>query len=77
MKCRECPIGRRFAVGSVYCRTYGMIIREDHECTLKGGLRREDGDADHRDNREEGTELQEDGERAAGFVPRILRGSGE
>ena len=44
MKCRECAEGRRYAEGSVWCVQYGMIIREDHECTREGGRLREDGD---------------------------------
>ena len=36
MICRNCPEGRRFARGSVECRPYGMIIREDHEGTREG-----------------------------------------
>lgn len=36
MICRNCPEGRRFARGSVECRRYGMIIREDHEGTREG-----------------------------------------
>ena len=44
MKCRECAEGRRFSEGGVWCVQYGMIIREDHECTREGGRLREDGD---------------------------------
>lgn len=44
MKCKQCPEGRRFARGSVECRLYGFIIREDHEGTREGCKRHEDGD---------------------------------
>ena len=51
--------------GSVYCHLYGIIIREEHECTREGGLRHErDADPDGQGNRE-GTELQEDSGGAA------------
>jgi hypothetical protein len=36
MRCRECPAGRRFSAGSVFCLQYGIIIREDHECSREG-----------------------------------------
>lgn len=36
MKCKNCPEGRRYAAGSILCTWYGMIIREDHECTGEG-----------------------------------------
>ena len=56
MKCRECHQGRKFAEGSVYCRIYGMIIREDHECGQKGGRPRE-RDEDQREPGEDETEI--------------------
>ena len=34
MTCRECGRGRLFTKGSVYCVPMGMIIREDHQCSL-------------------------------------------
>ena len=71
MRCAECRRGRRFAVGSVYCRLYGMIIREDHECGMKGGLRREGNESDRHQGEDE-TELQEDGAGAAGRLQIVL-----
>lgn len=48
MKCKQCGQGKRFAHGSVYCIHYGMIIREDHECTGEGArIRERERDADH------------------------------
>ena len=44
MKCRECAEGRPFAQGSVNCLLYGMIIRENHECTLTGARKKESAD---------------------------------
>lgn len=61
MICRDCPEGRRFAQGSVYCIRYGMIIRENHECRLEGGKRHDGGAADHGKGIREETGLQEDG----------------
>ena len=64
MKCRECVQGRRFSAESVYCVMYGMIIREDHECTRKGGQRRERDEGDGAEMRG-GTEIHEDSSGAA------------
>ena len=44
MKCMECHQGRRFAEGSIYCRIYGMIIRESHECKREGWKIHDDDD---------------------------------
>ena len=38
MTCEKCVNARRFAEGGVYCVQYGMIIRADHECRLKGAV---------------------------------------
>ena len=66
MKCRECAEGRRFSEGGVWCVQYGIIIREDHECTREGGRRREDGDGDPGGEMQGETEDQPgDGEGAA------------
>lgn len=74
MKCMDCHQGRKFAEGSVYCRIYGMIIREDHECTRDGWKihdeeEREQGndkeavlDGDGRDHRGDGRDRVDDGE---------------
>lgn len=59
MKCKNCPEGRRFAAGSVNCILYGMIIRDEHECTLEGG-KRHDRAADHGAESEDAAELQEE-----------------
>ena len=56
MKCRDCAEGRRFSAGSVFCLQYGMIIREDHDCTQKGGRLRE-RDEDQRGESEDKAEI--------------------
>ena len=73
MRCSvtECESGRRFAAGSVYCRVYGMIIREGHECRLKGARQRDRAESD-RDGGEEGAGLQEDSAGAAGRLQIVL-----
>lgn len=76
MKCRNCPEGRRFAAGSIYCRLYGMIIRDDHECGRKGGKRHERFAGDPGEERQE-TGPQENGTAAAGGMPGVLPGAGE
>ena len=66
MNCKNCPEGRRFAKGSIDCLLYGMIIREDHECTREGGKRHEtDGTAGDGPDIREGTELSENSSGAA------------
>lgn len=67
MTCGKCPEGRRFAKGSTYCRMYGMILREEHECTRRGGNRHDaaGGTADNGEDGENSTELQENGSGAA------------
>ena len=50
MICRECPDGRKFAKGTVYCVFFGMYIRDDMECVRSGkndeAERAADGDQD-------------------------------
>ena len=60
MKCRECAEAKPIGGGGVLCIRYGIIIGADHECTLKGGRRREQGD-DQRGTGAEETGLSEDG----------------
>ena len=36
MICRDCGDGRKFAKGTVYCRYYGIYIRDDAECVRSG-----------------------------------------
>ena len=76
MICKDCPEAKRFAPGSVICLFYGMIIREDHNCTLERG-RKHERDGNYRERGENGSGLQEDGRPDTGCVPRVLSGSGE
>lgn len=64
MRCVECRHGRPFAEGAVNCVYYGMIIRAEHECTLKGKEAKDEGDDQHKDG-EDGTEAGRDGAGAA------------
>jgi len=67
MICRECKHGRRITrreQACVYCLLYGMIIRENHECTRKGAALR-DGDDDQREELRGETELYENSGGAA------------
>ena len=36
MKCKECAEARRFSTEAVFCVQYGMILSNEHECTLPG-----------------------------------------
>lgn len=53
MKCRECAEGKRISEDGIWCIQYGMIIREEHECRLKGGRPRGDDDDQHREGGDE------------------------
>ena len=75
MICRECPEGKHYMRGSVFCRLYGIIISENHKCTDGGN--RHDRDGDHSTDGEGKAELQEDSCGADGSVPVVLSGSGE
>lgn len=41
MKCKRCPEGRRFAAGCTFCRWYGMILPDEHECRQERGKQHE------------------------------------
>ena len=64
MRCRECAEGKAIGGDGILCIQYGIIIGSNHECTLKGGRRRE-RDEDHGEQGEGETELSEDGRGAA------------
>ena len=36
MICRDCKKAKRYAIGSMYCLLYGIIIDERHEGTREG-----------------------------------------
>ena len=76
MICGECPEGKHYMRGSVYCLLYGIIINEKHICTRDGG-NRHDRDGDHSTDGKGTAELQEDSCGAAGSMPVVLSGSGE
>ena len=42
MKCKECAEARRFSTEAVFCVQYGMILSNEHECTLPGAMEKED-----------------------------------
>lgn len=78
MKCRDCPEGRAFAEGSVFCIPYGMIIRGEHECTLRAWEDTEDDGTDgQRQRGDDETGLQKDGRRTAETLPGVLSESGK
>ena len=80
MKCKNCPEGRRFADGAVNCLLYGMIIREDHECTREGGKRHDRAAEDDGERSDEGENADEAGGGRRGpaeKVPGILYESAE
>ncbi len=76
MICKRCPEGRRYAAGSTICRFYGMILRDDHECTLERGKKHE-RDKNYRLNGYEGPAVRENSGWFAGGVPELLSESGE
>ncbi len=76
MKCKRCPEGRRYAAGSTICRFYGMIIRDDHECTLQRGQEHERNN-NYRLEGYAGPAVRENGGWFAGRGEEFLPGSGE
>ena len=58
MKCKNCPEGKHYMSGSAYCVLYGMIIRDEHECTREGG-RRHERDADNSEEQRTGAEIRQ------------------
>lgn len=77
MICKNCPEGRMYATGSVFCTLYGMIIREDHECYREGGKRHAGEPGGDRENSTDQTELQQDGGNAAGGMPGVFQRTSE
>lgn len=60
MRCKDCAEGKPIGGNGVLCIQYGIIIGEDHECTLKGGRPREEDD-DHGEHGEgESAEAEND-----------------
>ena len=68
MKCRDCVQARRYSAGAIRCIEYGMILRDDHECTKKGAEQREDQHGEGDDEAEAG----HPGERSAGALSGVL-----
>ena len=76
MICRRCPEGRRYATGSTVCRFYGMILRDDHECTLERGKAHERNN-NYRHEGYDGPKVRENGGWFAGSGQEFLPGPGE
>lgn len=74
MKCRDCRQGRRFSAGAVNCVLYGMIIREDHECTREGWKLEDEGngDDDQRGESDDENKIRYLSRRGAGEVPGVV-----
>ena len=76
MICKRCPEGRTYATGSTFCRFYGMIIRNDHQCTLERGKTHEQN-GNYRLAGYEGPRIRENGGWFAGGGEDVLSGPGE
>lgn len=76
MICGRCPDGRRFAQGCTYCRFYGMILPDSHECRQERGKQHERNNS-YRLEGYDGPEVQHNGGWFAGSGEEILPGSGE
>jgi len=74
MKCKECAEARPFAEDAVMCLLYGVIIRAEHECTLKGGRKR--GNGDHRGPVPGETEIRDTERGDPGGGAGVVPGSG-
>ncbi len=71
MKCKRCPEGRRFAAGCTFCRWYGMILPDEHECRQERG-RFHERNNHYRHEGYDGPRLRENGGYFAGGVPEGL-----
>ena len=71
MICKRCPEGRTYATGSTFCRFYGMIIRNDHECSLERGKTHEQNGC-YRLAGYDGPKLRDNGGYFAGGVQDVL-----
>ena len=76
MICKRCPEGRTYATGSTFCRFYGMIIRNDHECKLERGKTHEQN-GNYRLAGYDGPTVRDNGGWFAGGLPEVLQGSEE
>ena len=76
MTCKRCPEGRRFAKGCTYCRWYGMILPDEHECRQERGKTHERNDH-YRLEGYDGPEIQHNGGWFAGGGENVLPGPGE
>ena len=76
MICGRCPDGRRFARGCTYCRFYGMILPDSHECRQERGKYHERNNH-YRLEGYDGPEVQHNGGWFAGGGEEILPGSEE
>ena len=76
MKCKRCPEGRRFAQGCTYCRWYGMILPDEHECRQERGKTHE-RNGHYRLAGYDGPEVQHNGGWFAGGGEDVLPESGE
>ena len=76
MKCKRCPEGRRFAAGCTFCRWYGMILPDEHECRQERG-RVHERNNNYRHEGYDGPAVRENGGWFAGSGEGVLPGAGE
>ncbi len=76
MKCKRCPEGRRFAAGCTFCRWYGMILPDEHECRQERG-RFHERNNNYRHEGYDGPTVRENGGWFAGGLPDVLPDAGE
>lgn len=71
MKCKRCPEGRRFTAGCTFCRWYGMILPDEHECRQERG-RVHERNNNYRHEGYDGPSVRENGGWFAGGMPEGL-----
>ena len=76
MKCKRCPEGRRFASGCTFCRWYGMILPDEHECRQERGKEHE-RNGNYRLEGYDGPKVRDNGGWFAGGRPDVLSEPGE
>ena len=76
MICKRCPEGRRFATGCTFCRFYGMILPDEHECRQERGKIHERNN-NYRHEGYDGPAVRDNGGWFAGSGEGVLPGAGE
>ena len=76
MICKRCPEGKTYATGCTFCRFYGMILPDEHECRQERGKEHE-RNGNYRLAGYDGPKLRDNGGWFAGGGEEVLPEYGE